>query len=670
MEREYKIFGCHEDIISADEIGNKGYYLSKIMGKCRVPEFIVLGADIFIQLLRLKENYELQKKITVAFINKLGILKELPIIQEQVMNMYIPENLKKQILQCISQNGVHEPFAVRSSTLKEDGENASSAGIFESYTNVGIEDLWEKIKKCWASMFSLKAVCYESMNQPIERDDCKMGVIIQSYKVGIKSGVIFSLNPVCPENGMLLEMVDGNGEKLMSGDCGATEMSLGFYNESINKCSKKQSEVWIEELMQISDSLRKEFQFETDIEWLITEERVLNILQCRAITSVEKTKKTEWIYELNEIDKINMREAGAQVKFIEKCKRKRLSLYVACKEAGVPNLKWFFIRYSDQTDVMELQNKICKECGNGYFAIRVNDMLTDFQCKGDQLAKMLLDILYITEMDCLTVSLNYIPENQFSVISSLDSVTQTVRIECVPGIMKGLKTGILVPSTYITNEEDEILSENREYYKECYALDFDMDVFYLKKYEQRIPDLSDAVRLISKYTRKLSEHFINGDIEWWICNDKVYASDYSLELNNDNKADENVINGIDTWISFGKVEGNIMLISYEEMQKLDKVSHSKAINADLCEENIHRIEVIDYLLEKARKRKMDFGKLVIGAKRPCLGLCPLIEYADSFVFEEASKLCHLSIILRERKIPAMKIGQDFKKLEDKKFYEI
>ncbi len=111
-----------------------------------------------------------------------------------------------------------KPFvAVRSSAVTEDVKGASSAGQQETFLNVkGVESLLLSVQKCWASLFTERAIYYRHKhNLP---QDAGISVIVQRMVNADRSGVMFTVNPVTSENNITVEAVWGLGETIVQGE--------------------------------------------------------------------------------------------------------------------------------------------------------------------------------------------------------------------------------------------------------------------------------------------------------------------------------------------------------------------------------------------------------------------------------------------------------------------
>jgi pyruvate,water dikinase len=110
--------------------------------------------------------------------------------------------------------------AIRSSAIAEDLPNASFAGQQDTYLNIrGIEDLLINVKKCFASLFNVRALSYRHTHD-IKLDDVKISVAVQKMiRSDIASaGVAFSLDPESGYNkAIVINSSFGLGELVVSG---------------------------------------------------------------------------------------------------------------------------------------------------------------------------------------------------------------------------------------------------------------------------------------------------------------------------------------------------------------------------------------------------------------------------------------------------------------------
>ena len=131
----------------------------------------------------------------------------------------IPDELAREIRQAYARLGESDmPVAVRSSATAEDLPGASFAGQQETYLNIrGTEAVLEAVKKCWASLWTARAIAYRA-RRGIESDSVALAVVVQKLVLADSAGIMFTVNPV---NGKRDEIVInaawGLGEAIVGG---------------------------------------------------------------------------------------------------------------------------------------------------------------------------------------------------------------------------------------------------------------------------------------------------------------------------------------------------------------------------------------------------------------------------------------------------------------------
>jgi phosphoenolpyruvate synthase/pyruvate phosphate dikinase len=127
-------------------------------------------------------------------------------------------NLAADILIAYAGLGDKAPVAVRSSATAEDLPDASFAGQQETYLNViGGEALLDAVKRCWASLWTARAMAYR-LRQKIAPAQVSLAVVVQEMAPANAAGVMFTVNPVTGERGeLVINATWGLGEALVSG---------------------------------------------------------------------------------------------------------------------------------------------------------------------------------------------------------------------------------------------------------------------------------------------------------------------------------------------------------------------------------------------------------------------------------------------------------------------
>lgn len=113
------------------------------------------------------------------------------------------------------------PVAVRSSAVAEDGDAASFAGQQETYLwVVGADDVVERVKDCWASLFTPQAVAYRERLDAVARAEAiKLSVAVQEMVDADVAGVAFTISPTTGDPSVMAVNASwGLGEAVVSGE--------------------------------------------------------------------------------------------------------------------------------------------------------------------------------------------------------------------------------------------------------------------------------------------------------------------------------------------------------------------------------------------------------------------------------------------------------------------
>jgi pyruvate,water dikinase len=115
--------------------------------------------------------------------------------------------------------GIDGPVAVRSSATTEDAEDASFAGLQDTYLWViGAEAVLEAVRRCWASLYSLESVTYRR-RQNFPEAGVAMGVVVQKMVEARCAGVMFTRSPTTGDRSVItIEGAWGLGSAVVSGE--------------------------------------------------------------------------------------------------------------------------------------------------------------------------------------------------------------------------------------------------------------------------------------------------------------------------------------------------------------------------------------------------------------------------------------------------------------------
>jgi phosphohistidine swiveling domain-containing protein len=140
-------------------------------------------------------------------------------IKELFLQGSMPEEISEAIFQAYASLPEDEPaVAVRSSATAEDLPEASFAGQQESFLNVrGEKNLREAVKRCWASLWTARAIGYRE-RQGFRHDRVAVAVVVQQLVPAEVSGILFTANPVTgARDELVVNAALGLGEAVVGG---------------------------------------------------------------------------------------------------------------------------------------------------------------------------------------------------------------------------------------------------------------------------------------------------------------------------------------------------------------------------------------------------------------------------------------------------------------------
>lgn len=212
-----QVLGPWSDSVVIDELAGgkaRGLYGVQSSG-VRVPEWVVLGRDVYDGFLG-----EGGLSTAVAEFAEIADVEQAVVrageLRAELVAAPVPEVVQELIATAGARLG-DGPIAVRSSMLAEDGAGNSYAGQFDTYLNVrGVPAIVERVRDCWASAFSERAVRY-AFARKLPRAAAP-AVLLQRLVAARASGVVFTANPATgARDEAVISAVYGLGEGLVSG---------------------------------------------------------------------------------------------------------------------------------------------------------------------------------------------------------------------------------------------------------------------------------------------------------------------------------------------------------------------------------------------------------------------------------------------------------------------
>jgi rifampicin phosphotransferase len=203
-------------------VGGKGANLgelSKIEG-IRVPDGFCISTEAFKRIIGETSSInELLDRLSLLKVEDRANIGELSrAIRTVIEGAAIPEDINEEVTRCLSMFGEKHAYAVRSSATAEDLPTASFAGQQDTYLNIiGKEEISKHISKCWASLFTERAVTYRLQNG-FDHRTVLLSVVVQKMIFPQAAGILFTADPVTSNRKVLsIDAGFGLGEALVAG---------------------------------------------------------------------------------------------------------------------------------------------------------------------------------------------------------------------------------------------------------------------------------------------------------------------------------------------------------------------------------------------------------------------------------------------------------------------
>jgi len=304
-------------------VGGKGVNLGELttISGIQVPEGFCVTTKAFKESFESNADYQtLLQELRLLKADDRGKIGAVGRdIREIILEAKIPEGVLKGLFDCLAKYGMNSAYAVRSSATVEDLPHASFAGQQDTFLNIkGKDAILEHIRKCWASLFTDRAVIYRIQNG-FDHYKVYLSVIIQRMIFSQASGILFTADPVTSNRKVLsIDAGFGLGEALVSGLVSADNYKVrggGIVNKRISEkkvavnaqkkggteereiepnrqCLEALTDEQVLELEKIGRKIEAYFDHPQDIEWCLADGSFY-IVQSRPITTLYPIPEAE-----------------------------------------------------------------------------------------------------------------------------------------------------------------------------------------------------------------------------------------------------------------------------------------------------------------------------------------------------------------------------------------
>jgi len=211
--------------ISLDDrprVGGKGGSLGELArARIPVPDGFVVTTNAFTLFLdELDARHGIRQKIAALDPTDVTTLNQVTAdMRTLLMQAPLPDALAAELITQWQALGDNLPVAVRSSAISEDSEEASFAGLQDTFLwQKTPEQILDALRRCWASLYNPESVAYR-LKLALPEAQLAMAVVIQTMVNSRCSGVMFTRSPTTGDRSVItLEASWGLGSSIVSGE--------------------------------------------------------------------------------------------------------------------------------------------------------------------------------------------------------------------------------------------------------------------------------------------------------------------------------------------------------------------------------------------------------------------------------------------------------------------
>lgn len=288
--------------------GGKGSSLARnsILG-FPIPRGFIVTAHAYELFLNTQSNIEIGD---LSNLSPTQLENKASNIRRKLEECSLPQPVIEAISEAFKEGNTEASFAVRSSGTMEDLEGAAFAGQHDTFLGVfGLEEILEKVKACYLSLWSGHALSYRE-GRGFDHQEAQMAVVVQELVPAEIAGVAFTIDPVAERvDRVFIEAAWGLGETVVSGEGGTDQFIINRDDLSIisknigdkefeiipdgkttkicptNERAKEASldEKLCTTITQLALKVEQAAGFPQDLEWAIANDKVY-LLQARPVT--------------------------------------------------------------------------------------------------------------------------------------------------------------------------------------------------------------------------------------------------------------------------------------------------------------------------------------------------------------------------------------------------
>ncbi|MFO0587569.1 MAG: PEP/pyruvate-binding domain-containing protein [Polyangiaceae bacterium] len=278
-------------------VGGKARNLSELLrGGFPVPDGFTVTTAGYARAAESAGVARLLDEIAAAPLSDRARLADLAAAAREALEKApIDADVARDVLEGYASLGDAVPVAVRSSATAEDLAAQSFAGQQDTYLDVvGPDAVLDAVRRCWASLFTERAVVYRAQNG-VDQRGVQLAVVVQRMVRAATAGVLFTANPITGRRRQaVIDVHPGLGELVVSGQVNPDHLIVDTATGRVisqrlgdgERAAPCLSEAQIRELVTLGAKVEAHFGAPQDIELAFDREGRLWLTQSRPITTL------------------------------------------------------------------------------------------------------------------------------------------------------------------------------------------------------------------------------------------------------------------------------------------------------------------------------------------------------------------------------------------------
>lgn len=627
---DMKAYHLHGDQLPV-HVGNKARALQFLrQNGISVPNGYVLDSSFLTDLL--SENNKLEEFQELC--SESVMINRCRKLQNMILSLRFSDQQRRQAEEIAAEFGHN--LIVRSSSENEDSAESSMAGMYESIGDIHTADaLCKAVLECFSSAYS------QGLLNISGKFDENMSLIIQEFVPAVCAGIAFTVDPLQERENTVCINYGENVSRLTDGSAKGQVLFLDK-TEPVFPADLPFPAMFrcLYETLKKAETL---FQYPVDCEWCFTENEVM-LIQARPVTSIQPKRYPD-VIDLDRIADLNGVGLGRLRVANDKWFAKKYYVRKQCKDRAIPV---YAARYILLSDNPEQRVKAVAEAAPAFRSAYIEAY------DGTDYTVMRTDELSAFCEECYARSgAGYLRVCEYWVGLSCGYATVTadshVYIETVKGSFYGMWVGGLKPSSYTLSAENCVIKRQEAEMPFYYALS--PETLKYEKNELQVPVLhtlsDDELKEIAELSRILCQSLGNVNVEWLVTPEGIRIFD--LSEGNQTLTGQDCTANV---LSRGNAEGTAAFAddisvltdlfdnALNDIDVVPTKKYMETVGSDACENAVRQ------LLGGQEKP-------IVIADFPDRALAVLCDHVSGFIFRRGAMLCHLSIILREKQIPAV-----------------